>query len=234
MYRSQVLKEQGQSCKTLEIPFGNNQESMFFPLIDIGDGKFLLKTKTLHEDLIETLDNWSRIFSLMNEAEYKQYIKIRTGIERLDNRMNEQNYAYSDYELSPFESMTSSQLNKTINKITPIIQKKADKAQEPIIGLDFLKENIVEFKALSKYEKREVQKNLVHPMIKKIIGEKCKIAKTVCDYIVDLDKYEVHQILKTIECPKIFNNAIQDAINKINESKGTSHKPIWKNMSFMN
>ena len=72
-------------------------------------------------------------------------------------------------------------------------------------------------------------------MVKKIIGEKCKITKTVCDHIVDLDKYEVHQILKIIECPKSFNNAIQDAINKINASKVNSIEPLaWKNMSFAN
>ena len=219
MYRSQILKEQGTKVKTLEIPFGNDQESMHFPLIDIGEGKFLLKTKKFHMDLIPTQEKWSQEFALMNEFEYKQYIKIRSGIEHMQNNMNQ--IIYSDYELSPFESMTSSQLNKTLNKITPVYQKKTEKSDNNIdvVGLDFLKDNIVEFKALDKYEKREVQLNLVNPMVRKIIGEKCKIAKTVSDMIVDLDKLEVHQILKTIECPKSFNNAIQDSINKINSMK---------------
>ena len=162
---------QDTAYKYLEIPYGNAKESVFLPLVDIGDNKLLLGTKKDHEELIHTLHEWSESFKALNEEDYQQYINIRLGIESLEHHgahdgCHSLSLSGNSYELSPFESMTSSQFNKTLNKMTPLYSRKPDPESDTdnkVFGLDYLKNNIVEFTGLEKFEQREVLLNLANP-----------------------------------------------------------------------
>ena len=63
----------------LEIWFGNEGDNVLIPLVDIGNGRFMIKTKDDHQQLADSLITWIPKNSWLRELQYKQYVEWRFG-----------------------------------------------------------------------------------------------------------------------------------------------------------
>ena len=64
----------------LELWFGNDEDNVLVPLVNLGNDRFVIKTKDDHLDLAKTLGEWLTYHILLGEKEYKQYVEGRLGI----------------------------------------------------------------------------------------------------------------------------------------------------------
>ena len=63
-----------------ELWFGKDGDIVLVPLVDLGNDRFVIKTKDDHLNLAKTLGEWLTYHSWLSEKEYKQYVEGRLGI----------------------------------------------------------------------------------------------------------------------------------------------------------